>query len=136
MADVEAIPGYKTTKCIKKEGSGSGVVQARDTVTGEFWDFNQIINCCIDVIDAVHATGVVVETGKKFWSTKDPGTTGKNSRLPTQLILFFFRSAAVYLSGWRRRRDHWVGSGSRSHCQQGVLVVLSDSSHFSRDASE
>jgi FKBP-type peptidyl-prolyl cis-trans isomerase len=21
----------------------------------------------------VHATGVVVETGKKFWSTKDPG---------------------------------------------------------------
>ena len=30
----EAIDGYKTTKCIKKEGSGANVVEARDTVTG------------------------------------------------------------------------------------------------------
>merc|ERR1719293_594179 len=47
------IPGYKTTYDILKPGSGAGVV-AQNTVT-------------------VHATGVVGETGKKFWSTKDPG---------------------------------------------------------------
>mmetsp|Transcript_25615 Transcript_25615/g.41073 ORF Transcript_25615/g.41073 Transcript_25615/m.41073 type:complete len:118 (+) Transcript_25615:65-418(+) len=51
---MEPIPGYKTTKQILQEGSGSRVVSAKDTVT-------------------VHATGVVKETGKKFWSTKDPG---------------------------------------------------------------
>ena len=49
------IPGYKTTYEIKKEGNAGGpVVTAGDEVT-------------------VHATGIVKETGKKFWSTKDPG---------------------------------------------------------------
>ena len=38
---------------IIKEGTGEGV-KAGKTVT-------------------VHATGVIKETGKKFWSTKDPG---------------------------------------------------------------
>mmetsp|Transcript_67386 Transcript_67386/g.152378 ORF Transcript_67386/g.152378 Transcript_67386/m.152378 type:complete len:119 (+) Transcript_67386:80-436(+) len=50
----EAIPGYETTKEILKEGAGSKVVQKGSTAT-------------------VHATGVIKETGKKFWSTKDPG---------------------------------------------------------------
>merc|ERR1712141_655503 len=48
-----AIPGYQTTYEILKAGSGNKVEKSR-TVT-------------------VHATGVVKETGKKFWSTKDPG---------------------------------------------------------------
>eukprot|EP00448_Togula_jolla_P008306 CAMPEP_0170606846 /NCGR_PEP_ID=MMETSP0224-20130122/20739_1 /TAXON_ID=285029 /ORGANISM="Togula jolla, Strain CCCM 725" /LENGTH=191 /DNA_ID=CAMNT_0010931973 /DNA_START=50 /DNA_END=625 /DNA_ORIENTATION=+ len=55
-ADAEAmteIPGYKTTYQVLREGSGKEVSKgARVTV---------------------HATGVVEETGKKFWSTKDPG---------------------------------------------------------------
>mmetsp|Transcript_14600 Transcript_14600/g.30873 ORF Transcript_14600/g.30873 Transcript_14600/m.30873 type:complete len:117 (-) Transcript_14600:326-676(-) len=50
---MEAIPGYKTTRRTLKEGSGASVVKGA-TVT-------------------VHATGIVKETGKKFWSTKDPG---------------------------------------------------------------
>ena len=50
---MEPVTGYKTMKKILKEGSGKDV-QAKDQVT-------------------VHATGVVKETGKKFWSTKDPG---------------------------------------------------------------
>merc|ERR1712228_198576 len=45
--------GYKTTYEVQKAGSGASVVK-NATVT-------------------VHATGVVKETGKKFWSTKDPG---------------------------------------------------------------
>merc|ERR1711879_588434 len=44
----------KTTYTVKKEGTGNKVVQKENNVT-------------------VHATGVVVETKKKFWSTKDPG---------------------------------------------------------------
>merc|ERR1719284_691045 len=49
-----AAPGCTcTTFEILKEGSGPGVAKG-NTVE-------------------VHATGVVKETGKKFWSTKDPG---------------------------------------------------------------
>merc|ERR1712166_496171 len=48
------IPGYKTTMEVILEGSGQ----------------TQISKGCQAT---VHATGVVVETGKKFWSTKDPG---------------------------------------------------------------
>merc|ERR1712224_886652 len=51
--NMEKIPGYETTKRIIKAGSGAAI-QKGNTVT-------------------VHATGVVLETGKKFWSTKDPG---------------------------------------------------------------
>eukprot|EP00999_Lentomonas_sp_LEN2_P001663 NODE_2742_length_511_cov_36.080729_g2692_i0.p1 GENE.NODE_2742_length_511_cov_36.080729_g2692_i0~~NODE_2742_length_511_cov_36.080729_g2692_i0.p1 ORF type:complete len:117 (-),score=25.38 NODE_2742_length_511_cov_36.080729_g2692_i0:85-435(-) len=50
---MQALPGMKTTYRILKEGSGA-VVQKKSKVQ-------------------VHATGVVKETGKKFWSTKDPG---------------------------------------------------------------
>eukprot|EP00439_Symbiodinium_sp_Y106_P046870 s1341_g6.t1 len=50
---MQAIPGCKTTYEVLKEGSGA-VIQARSNAT-------------------VHATGVVKESGKKFWSTKDPG---------------------------------------------------------------
>merc|ERR1712129_403393 len=42
------------TKEVLQEGTGDAVISKGDTVT-------------------VHATGVVQETGKKFWSTKDPG---------------------------------------------------------------
>lgn len=48
-----AINGYATTYEILTPGSGPAV-QKKNQVT-------------------VHATGVVKETGKKFWSTKDPG---------------------------------------------------------------
>merc|ERR1719276_241363 len=50
---MEPVPGYRTTKQTLQEGSGKEVTKGA-TVT-------------------VHATGVVKETGKKFWSTKDPG---------------------------------------------------------------
>lgn len=50
----EAVPGYQTTRETVTPGNGSPVVEAGDTVT-------------------VHATGVIVETSAKFWSTKDPG---------------------------------------------------------------
>lgn len=52
-ADMEPIPGYETTKQTITAGSGP-VVAKGDTVT-------------------VHATGIVEEGNKKFWSTKDPG---------------------------------------------------------------
>ena len=48
-----AIPGYATTYEILSPGQGAAVAKGA-TVT-------------------VHATGVVQETGKKFWSTKDEG---------------------------------------------------------------
>lgn len=48
-----AISGYQTTYEIKQEGEGSPVKKG-DTVT-------------------VHALGMVLETNKKFWSTKDQG---------------------------------------------------------------
>jgi len=50
---MQPVPGVKTTMQIVKPGSGA-TVQKGATVT-------------------VHATGVVQQTGKKFWSTKDPG---------------------------------------------------------------
>merc|ERR1712048_798395 len=49
----QKIPGYDTTYDIIRTGSGRKVEKS-----------NQV---------TVHATGVVRETGKKFWSTKDPG---------------------------------------------------------------
>ena len=49
------IPGFKTTFSILAAGDASGpTVTKGSSVT-------------------VHATGVVVESGKKFWSTKDEG---------------------------------------------------------------
>merc|ERR1712022_71476 len=53
-SDASSIPGVETTYEITKEGTGQGTVTKGSTVT-------------------VHAKGVVKETGKKFWSTKDPG---------------------------------------------------------------
>merc|ERR1711957_1064547 len=49
------ITGVKTTYKVEKQGEAKGeLVEVGDTVT-------------------VHATGIVQQTGKKFWSTKDPG---------------------------------------------------------------
>ena len=53
-SDMQAIEGFKTTFKVLKPGDPASVVAKGASVT-------------------VHATGVVVETGKKFWSTKDPG---------------------------------------------------------------
>ena len=55
-AATDALPlaGYKTTYEVVKTGTGSEVVSKGATVT-------------------VHATGIVAETSKKFWSTKDAG---------------------------------------------------------------
>eukprot|EP00434_Breviolum_minutum_P009456 symbB.v1.2.008328.t1/scaffold520.1/size192860/11 len=50
---MQAIPGHQTQYQILKPGSGQAITKGC-TAT-------------------VHATGVVKETGKKFWSTKDPG---------------------------------------------------------------
>merc|ERR1719456_1481794 len=53
--EFKAIDGVKTTYKILKEGDPDApFVEVGDTVT-------------------VHATGTVIQTGKKFWSTKDPG---------------------------------------------------------------
>ena len=54
MSEFQEIAGYKTKYKITKQGSGSRVVSPKNVVT-------------------VHATGIVRETNKKFWSTKDPG---------------------------------------------------------------
>mmetsp|Transcript_12269 Transcript_12269/g.25919 ORF Transcript_12269/g.25919 Transcript_12269/m.25919 type:complete len:332 (-) Transcript_12269:129-1124(-) len=51
---MKALPGYRTTYKIISPGRGGSKVSKGNTVI-------------------VHATGVVKETGKKFWSTKDPG---------------------------------------------------------------
>mmetsp|Transcript_76216 Transcript_76216/g.247285 ORF Transcript_76216/g.247285 Transcript_76216/m.247285 type:complete len:150 (-) Transcript_76216:106-555(-) len=51
---MQALPGYKTTYQILSPGSGGTKISKGCNAT-------------------VHATGVVKETGKKFWSTKDPG---------------------------------------------------------------
>jgi peptidylprolyl isomerase len=53
-AEMRAIPGYKTTYQVLKPGSGGPKVRKGSNVV-------------------VHATGVVKESGNKFWSTKDPG---------------------------------------------------------------
>merc|ERR1712014_367992 len=50
----QSISGCKTTYQIKTKGKGGQKVAKGSKVT-------------------VHATGVIRETGKKFWSTKDPG---------------------------------------------------------------
>merc|ERR1712160_40512 len=50
---MEAIAGINTTFRIIKAGSGNAITKGCSAT--------------------VHATGVVKETGKKFWSTKDPG---------------------------------------------------------------
>ncbi|CAD7929917.1 unnamed protein product [Amoebophrya sp. A25] len=53
MGESVKLSGYDTTYSVLKGGSGAEVKRGA-TVT-------------------VHATGVVKESGKKFWSTKDPG---------------------------------------------------------------
>lgn len=53
-APAREIPGFKTTYAVVTLGGGERKVAKNSVVT-------------------VHATGVVLETGKKFWSTKDPG---------------------------------------------------------------
>ena len=54
--DFNELPGYKTKVAVVQPAADASAakVEAGDTVT-------------------VHATGVVKETGKKFWSTKDAG---------------------------------------------------------------
>ena len=110
FSDMPGIAGYKTTYEVQKAGSGASVVKNAKVT--------------------VHATGVVKETGKKFWSTKDPGQqpfsynagvgqviiTGHRGLFRMQIgkkrswVLFFtffwdFKAHETYhLSG-----DHWVG---------------------------
>merc|ERR1712137_1235343 len=52
-AEMQEVPGHATTFETMKAGAGPAIKKG-DSIT-------------------VHATGVVKETGKKFWSTKDPG---------------------------------------------------------------
>jgi len=51
---LQSLPGYSTTYQIKTPGKAGKKVAKGSSVT-------------------VHATGVIKETGKTFWSTKDPG---------------------------------------------------------------
>eukprot|EP00669_Euglena_mutabilis_P013074 TRINITY_DN7821_c0_g1_i1.p3 TRINITY_DN7821_c0_g1~~TRINITY_DN7821_c0_g1_i1.p3 ORF type:complete len:119 (+),score=42.87 TRINITY_DN7821_c0_g1_i1:64-420(+) len=54
---MQSIPGLRTTYRVVTQGPAGGkTVLKGSTVT-------------------VHATGIVKETNKKFWSTKDPGQT-------------------------------------------------------------
>eukprot|EP01061_Rhynchopus_euleeides_P011077 TRINITY_DN20660_c1_g1_i1.p2 TRINITY_DN20660_c1_g1~~TRINITY_DN20660_c1_g1_i1.p2 ORF type:complete len:145 (+),score=60.20 TRINITY_DN20660_c1_g1_i1:55-489(+) len=54
-SDLTPLPGYSTTYRVVTAGNeGAAKVKKGDKVT-------------------VHATGIVQETGKKFWSTKDKG---------------------------------------------------------------
>jgi len=53
-AAFQPLPGYKTTFEVVTSGAGDTTVAKGASVK-------------------VHATGTVEETGKKFWSTKDPG---------------------------------------------------------------
>mmetsp|Transcript_20425 Transcript_20425/g.30458 ORF Transcript_20425/g.30458 Transcript_20425/m.30458 type:complete len:117 (+) Transcript_20425:90-440(+) len=50
---MQQVPGYNTTYEIVTPGSGPTVQKGKFVI--------------------VHATGVIGETGKKFWCTKDPG---------------------------------------------------------------
>ena len=84
-----AINGVKTTYEVIKEGpDGDLVVSARDTVT-------------------VHATGIVQQTDKKFWSTKDSG-----------------QSPFTYMAGVNKVIKGWVG-----HNMPAIPFVASASPH-------
>lgn len=50
---MEQVPGYKTQMQILRQGDGASITKGSKAT--------------------VHATGVVMETGKEFWSTEDPG---------------------------------------------------------------
>merc|ERR1712050_656394 len=52
-ADWKSIEGYETQMQVVRDGEGREVSKGASVT--------------------VHATGTVMETGKKFWSTKDPG---------------------------------------------------------------
>ena len=52
---LKPIGGFKTQFAVLKPGDADGAIVASGSAV------------------TVHATGIVVETGKKFWSTKDPG---------------------------------------------------------------
>lgn len=71
-----SIPGYQTTYDVVKPGGGSEVVAKGSTVT-------------------VHATGIVVETDKKFWSTKDAG----------QKPFTYQAGVGRVITGWDQVRD-------------------------------
>mmetsp|Transcript_52478 Transcript_52478/g.84922 ORF Transcript_52478/g.84922 Transcript_52478/m.84922 type:complete len:141 (-) Transcript_52478:91-513(-) len=70
-AAMEALPGYKTLFEVIKAGGGTRKIIVGDRVT-------------------VHATGTVKETGKKFWSTKDPG----------QKAFTYNAGVAQVITGW------------------------------------
>jgi hypothetical protein len=82
MADVscavEQVAGCKTTKQTVKPGSGK-VVEAKDTGQSLIHFPPNVAAVLLTILFylkrsvTVHATGVVVETGKKFWSTHDAG---------------------------------------------------------------
>jgi U3 small nucleolar RNA-associated protein 21 len=68
------LPGYETTVMTVKEGSGAKIAKG-DRAT-------------------VHATGVVKETGKKFWSTKDPGQEPFSYQAGVGQVLYIRAAAA------------------------------------------
>lgn len=92
MAQAQAIPGHGTTFRILKAGDGPAIKKG-STAT-------------------VHATGVVKEGGKKFWSTKDPG----------QQPFTYTAGVGQVITGWGARVP---GVGAIHPClrrSHGVLV--------------
>eukprot|EP00965_Chrysotila_dentata_P240417 6203703-Pleurochrysis_carterae.AAC.1 len=134
------IPGYKTTRRTLKEGaqvgrSGASVVKGA-TVT-------------------VHATGIVKETGKKFWcealslghtvvwslfaagltSTPLYPSLGRQSDLlayPMPAVHEGSGPAAVYLPGWSWSSDYWV-SCRRWRCHHELFPPSSSSFNLAFD---
>ena len=84
-SQMNALPGYDTTWKTEAQGSGAAVSKG-NTVT-------------------VHATGVVKETGKKFWSTKDPG----------QQPFTYQAGVGGVITGWDQGCLPRLGHPSRRH---------------------
>ena len=85
LADMEPIPGYETTKQTITAGSGP-VVAKGDTVT-------------------VHATGIVEEGNKKFWSTKDPGQQPFTYQAGVGKVIIVQAEADLVIADGRVLRD-------------------------------
>ena len=93
-----AIDGYNTTYRTVQEGTGSKVVSAGDTVTVHATGVTQTLTLALirteemgrltmKLTAMLTQTGIVKETGKKFWSTKDAGQQPFKYQVTLTLIL-------------------------------------------------
>jgi len=103
---MEALPGYKTLFEVIKAGGGTRCVYLFIHLSIHLFPhlsaFTYACMICVCVPGGlcrkvivgdrvtVHATGTVKETGKKFWSTKDPG----------QKAFTYNAGVAQVITGW------------------------------------